>query len=280
MTKQKFTISVAMACATAFLMLTVCSDAVPYNHIYFAQNTNPGVDIDLEKLRAPRDARDLASLEKLIDADGKKWKGTDHASYLAYMYGACGEISSYDYPDRSKQAKLLTRYSTEVLDSGHLSLEQRSQFLEFLSYDSPDWDEVTWRHLRFQKANLWLDTWRQFATKMDPTFDATEVPMINIDPPAGSGVPSGSSPEAVKDPKLRAEYERRLAANQAKTTRITEQQYLRMNADQFYKEAENYLAHAYSKPPANSAELERLMSEKRIDPATRQRLLSEIKKTE
>jgi hypothetical protein len=276
MKKHKFTISVAIACVTAFLMQTVWSDAAPRHNIYFAQNPNPGVDIALEKLHAPRDARDLGSLEKVIDSDSQKWKGIDHVSYLAYMYGACGEISSYDYPDRSKQAKLLTRYSLEVLDSGHLSLEQRIRFLEFLSYDAPDWDEVTWRHLRFQKANLWLDTWTQFATSMDPTFDATEVPMINIDAPAGSRVPSGSSPDSVKDPKLRAEYERSLAANQARTARIVEQQYLRMNADQFYKEAENYLIHAYSKPPSNLAELERFLAEKQIDPAASARLLAKI----
>jgi len=148
--------------------------------------------------------------------------------------------------------------------------------LEFLGYDAPDWDVVTWRHLRFQKANLWLNTWRQFAASIDPNFDASEVPMINLEPPVGSMVPSGASPEALKDPKLRAEYERRLTDNQARTARIAQQQYLRMNANQFYKEAENYLVNAYSKPPSDSAELERLLIEKGVDSSTRSNLSKKV----
>jgi hypothetical protein len=277
MKKYPLTTFVTIACVTAILMLTICPNAAPYHHIYFAQGPDPGVEVDLEKLKAPRDARDLGSLENAIDSDSQKWKGTNHVSYLAYMYGACGEISSYDYSDRSRQARLLTRYSLEVLDSGNLSLDQSVRFLRFLTYDASDWDEVTWRHLRLQKANLWLDTWAQFATSLDPSFDPTEVPMINIAPPTDSGVPSGSSPESVKDPKLRAEYERSLADNQARTARIAEQQYLRMNADQFYKEAENYLVNAYSRPPSDSAELQRLLAEKQIDTAASARLLAKIK---
>jgi hypothetical protein len=278
MKKHKCILFLVMPCALAFLSVTRWSvAAAPYHKAHFVQGPNLNVDMDLEKLQVPRAARDLDSLANLIDVDSKKWKSTDSASYLAYMYGACGEISSYDYPDRAKQAKLLTRYSLEVLDSEHLSLEQRFRFLEFMGYDAPDWDEVTWRHLRFQKANLWLDTWKQFAVSVDPTFDGTEVPMINIDPPAGTSVPSGSSPEAVKDPKLRAEYEHSLAANLARTARINERQYLRMNAGQFYAEAEKYLVNAYSKAPTDSAELDHLLTRKRIDPATHARLLMKIR---
>jgi len=276
MNKYTFITAVGVVSAIACPVVIGWPGVALDHNLYFAQNLNPSVYIDLERLHAPRDARDLSSLEKVIDSDSQKWKSIDHVSYLAYMYRACGEISSYDYSDRSTQAKLLTRYSLEVLASGQLSREQRILFLGFLSYDAADWDEVTWRHLRFQKANLWLGTWAQFATSMDPTFDATEVPMINIEPPVGSMVPSGASPEDVKDPKLRAEYERRLADNQARSARIAEQQYLRMNANQFYSEAENYLVHAYSRPPSDSAELERLLIENGIDSSTRSSLLKKI----
>ena len=49
-----------------------------------------------------------------------------------------------------------------------------------------------------------------------------------------------------------------------------------MNADQFYKEVENYLVIAYSKPPSDSAELGRLLTEKGVDSSTRSSLLKKI----
>ena len=276
MKKRNFSNFKTFACATASFVASGYLQAVPCSNTHLTQNTGSPVDSDLEKVHAARDARDLDSLGKLVDSDSQKWKATDHSTFLAYMYSACGDLSSYEYPNGSKRAELLTKYSLEVLASGHLSLEDRVRFVEFLGYDSPDLEESSWRRVRSQKAELWLDTWRQLAESRDPKFDVTNVPMINVDPPPGSGVPAGASPESVKDPKLRADYKRILDRNRAKIERFNEQQYIRMNADRFYEEAERYLLNAYSKPPWDSAELERLLREKRIDPAVRIRLLKEV----
>ena len=151
----------------------------------------------------------------------------------------------------------------EALDSGHLCLEDQVRFVEFLAYDSTDLNELTWRTVRLQKTNIWLDTWRQISESRDEKFDAADVPMINIAPPAGSGLPSGASPEDVKDPKMRVEFGRSLAGNRTKIVRFNEQQFIRMNVSQFYEEAERYLVNAYSKPPSDPGELDRLLIEKR-----------------
>jgi hypothetical protein len=222
---NKLLISKIVNCTFIFAVMTSCPSTASCAKIdaLAQRDAVSEVDTDLAKLEAPRQAGDLDSLEKLIDSDLKKWRVLDQDLFLAYMYGACSEISSYAYNDRPKQAKLLTHYSLEFLGSGHLSLEDQVRFVEFLGYDAPDLDEVTWQHVRFRKATLWLDTWRHLSESRDPNFDPSDVPLINIAPPPESGLPSGVSSEDVKDPKLRAEYERRLASNRAKAVHFKEQ---------------------------------------------------------
>jgi hypothetical protein len=241
------------------------------------QNSRDELDTDLAKLDALRESRDLDSLETVINRESPKWKARDRQSFLAYMFGACGEISSYDYPDRSKQATLLTRYAISVLSSGPLSLEERVPFVEFLGLDPSKIDETAWKSLRQEKARFWLETWRLLSETRDLKFDPQDVPMINVAPPPGAGVPAGGSPTDIKDPKLRAEYERAIARNRAKIERFNEQHYVRTTADRFYEEAQRYLVNAYSRTPSDPLELERLLAEYIGDEAARNRVLEEVR---
>jgi len=238
------------------------------------------LDADLAKLDALRESRDLDSLETAINRDSLKWKARDRQPFLAYMFEACGEISSYDYSDKSKQATLLSRFAISVLSSGPLSLEERVPFVEFLGLDPVKIDETAWKRLRQEKASFWLETWRLLSEAQDPNFDLQDVPMINVAPPPGAGVPAGGSPSDIKDPALRAEYERAIALNRAKIARFNEQHYVRMTADKFYQDAQRYLINAYSRTPSNPTELERLLSVYVGDEAVRNRILEETRKAQ
>lgn len=238
------------------------------------------LDRDLAELDALRESRDLDSLEKAINHDSPKWKARDRQSFITYMFGACGEISSYDYSDKSKQATLLTRYAISVLSSGPLSLEERVPFVEFLGADPLNIDETEWKNLRQKKARLWLETWRLISEARDLKFDFQDVPMINVEPPPGAGVGAGGSPSDIKDLRLRAEYERAIALNRAKVERFNEQNYLRLTADRFYEHAQRYLVNAYSRTPSNPTELERLLSIYIADEAIRNRILEETRKAQ
>jgi hypothetical protein len=196
------------------------------------------------------------------------------------MFAACGQISSYDYPDRSKQATLLSRYAISVLSSGSLSLEERLPFVEFLGLDPSNIDETAWQNLRREKARLWLETWRLLSETQDPNFDFQDVPTINVAPPPGAGVPAGGSPSDIKDPRLRAEYEGAIALNRAKIKRFNEQHFVRMTADKFYEHAQRYLVNAYSRTPSNPMELGKLLSVYVGDEAVRNRILEETRRAQ
>jgi hypothetical protein len=102
--------------------------------------------------------------------------------------------------------------------------------------------------------------------------------LLNVAPPAGTGLPAGVAPEAIKDPKLRAEYETALAANAAKSRNYNDQQWLQLNAPSFFKEAENYVVNAYKKPPPNLPQLERLLSSSIPDEQARKRIMESVTK--
>jgi hypothetical protein len=114
------------------------------------------------------------------------------------------------------------------------------------------------------------------AGSIDPKFDFNDAGFMNVPTPAGSGMPAGISPESIKDPTLRAEYERAIAQNSAKRKRFNEQYWLKQNAVDFYKNVERYLVNAYSRPPADSAQLERLLSQYVDDNRVRARILEAV----
>jgi len=89
-------------------------------------------------------------------------------------------------------------------------------------------------------------------------------------------VPAGASPESIKNDKLRAEYERAIALNSEKIRRSNEQIWLKSNAPQFYQEVERYLVSAYSRPPADPAELERLLAQYVNDNEVRAQILQQV----
>jgi hypothetical protein len=48
---------------------------------------------------------------------------------------------------------------------------------------------------------------------LDPKFDERAPVFMNVTPPPGSGVDAGADPAAIKDPALRAQYEKAILAN-------------------------------------------------------------------
>ncbi len=243
-----------------------------------AQANNAELSADLEHLDSLASSRDLHAIEVTIDKQSAKWKERERSSYLAYMSKACSLVSSYNIGDMSDRASMLSRYAISALTSGDLTTEERVQFTEFLMFDPPTIKEEDWKPLREHKAALWLEARRGVMASIDPGFDIEDRPMLNVAAPLGSGVPSGSSPESIRDPKLRAEYEAAIAANFAKARRYNEQSWLKSNAPRFYEETERYLVNAYSRPPADLAGLERLLAKYVDDNGDRARIVAAVRK--
>lgn len=244
----------------------------------FAQNPDNGLSQDIAKLDSFLSNRDLAAVEVTVDEASVKWQARDRPSLIVYMLKACSLLSSYDIGDPSKRALLLSRYATYVLTSGDLTLRDQVLFASFLMFDPIVINEAAWRTLREQKAELWLAARQRVASSIDPTFDFGDLPFINVPTPKGSGARAGSPPESIKDPNLRAEYRATIARNSEKIERSNNQLWLKRNAPDFYQNVERYLVNAYSRPPSNYAELERLLARYVDDNGVRARILEDVRK--
>jgi len=78
------------------------------------------------------------------------------------------------------------------------------------------------RALRDAKFQLMLAALQKVDAADDKSFDPNDLPMVNIGPPRGRDgrtYDSGISPDSIKDPVVREEYKRMLAANAAKAAR-------------------------------------------------------------
>jgi hypothetical protein len=232
---------------------------------------------DITKLDSFLSDQNLDSFEATVDIESAKWRTRDQRSFNKYMFKACSLISSYAIGDISKRAEALSRYAMSVLSAGDLPLRENVEFVEFLMLDPLTIDGAKWKTLREQKAQVWLTAWRRVEDSIDPKFNFDDWPLLNVQAPPGSGVPSGASPDSIKDEKLRAEYERAIAENSAKSLKYNDQYWLKRNAQRFYDEAERYLINAYARPPADYSQLEGLLTRYVDDKAVRTRILDGVR---
>jgi len=78
-------------------------------------------------------------------------------------------------------------------------------------------DSIVWKEQRRAKLELWLKALGKLDRMMDPKFNPNDVPSINIAPSSSSiAYDSGIAPSAIKDPKVRAEYEQAIKLNAEK----------------------------------------------------------------
>lgn len=272
--------SVLLIKALLFVALTCCIGSSHSTQVFAQEQQDSQLDADTAKLDLLRSSNNLNEMRTQIDLDSAKWRSSDRNAFLVYMYRACGELSSYDIGDTSQRALSLGQYSISVLRSGDLPLPQYVQFVEFLGFDPPVIDQADWEVLRRQKAQFWLKAWRRVTQATDPKVDLDDRPLLNVAPPLSTGLPAGISPASIKNPRVRTEYEKAIAQNNAKAQRCSEQSWLRLNGSSVYEEMEHYLVNAYSRPPSNLSELQRLLSEFIEDASVRDRLLEEVRKSE
>lgn len=256
----------------------------PRDLVVSSDRANIGSDVefqrDLSELDSLRQSGDLDSLERTINRDSLKWMRRDQKQFVQYMFKSCSTLSSYDIGNISKRASLLSRYAILVLEGEDLTLEENAQFAEFLVFDPPEIDQQVWKTLREQKARLLLAAWHRVAGSIDPTFDFADRPFLNVAAPPASGMPAGVDPEAITDPKLRAEYERAIVENAAQIRRSNKQIHLKQTAPRFFAEVQRYLVSAYSRSPMNLPELDGLLTEYLCDPVVHKRVLDEVRKSQ
>lgn len=112
--------------------------------------------------------------------------------------------------------------------------------------------------LRTDSLHLWLYLIQLIDHYLDPNFNPNDVPEQLVQPPPTSeGVVyrPGVDPALIDDPKMRIQYEKAIAANEAKTNHYVLQIKLRRLDERITPRAEKFIQNFYTSDPCDQEEL-------------------------
>jgi hypothetical protein len=163
-------------------------------------------------------------------------------------------------------------------------IEQHLRILLFLlrdrAYERGQLKPQEWAELRASKTGLLLRGWQRLEEEMNRPVLVDGPFFLNVQPPReAGGLPAGVSPLAVKDPEMRAAYEKSLAMNRARTEAWCERVKIERLAELFQPLVEKYVVQAYGRPPLATEELDQLLRKHLKDEALKSRILRRASET-
>ncbi|MDD5033745.1 MAG: hypothetical protein PHE55_03225 [Methylococcaceae bacterium] len=111
--------------------------------------------------------------------------------------------------------------------------------------------------LRTTTLSLWLRLIQLLERFSDPRFDVKDVPVLGVQPPPTPGgvvYPPGADPALIEDPVARAEYEKAITTNRAKTEQYRLQVHLHRLDEPITQRAEAFIRDAYTFTPSDREE--------------------------
>lgn len=238
------------------------------------------VQSDVDRLIALR-SHPLDEVVVLANQLETKWRGSDWNLYARIMTYVCSEISNRGL-NETRVREQSEHFARVALSHSNMYLwEHEATLVGSLGYQRSSDNVDMWLRDRREKTELWLHALRRLEREVDTSFDVHDsknLPSMRVFPPVETGLPAGSPPSAIKDPRLRAKYEAAIANNQRKSQLVEQQLSLQLHGPSFKTRAERWLVQAYSQGPARSGELKRLLDVYLRDPQVRQRILSEVEK--
>ncbi len=231
------------------------------------------------RIQGLREARDMNGLVALADELDRQQAQFDAAQYADLMLEVSSSLASYDFKD-DRQYSFAPKYAASALkNADSIPLETEIRLVLYVQGDLTalhDTSTEEWSRERSNRARYWFHAWQRLEAEIDRGFDFNQRPLLHVMPPAGANphIP-GISPAAIKDPKLRAEYEAAIAANNQKIENYNKQHQLKQLEQLFTTRAEAYIVSLYSTPPANTDELRQYLNTYLLDQQVRERMLSQ-----
>jgi len=235
----------------------------------------------LEKSFKPGPINDLKEYEKFCDEIQERWKNRNKEHYGRLMLEVCKPLSSGRLKG-DRRYEVARKYALSALTHANdISLETELQLtghVVTLMYtpNSPKGEDFA--QLRKKDVEIRLHAWKRLIDAIDPNWDPNDKPVRNVAPPTETGLPSGVTPEAIKDSKLRAEYKQAIDKNRKKAEKYLKQSKMRDWLKSYPKSAERDIILAYSEPPFNLEELRQYLEKYIVDKKTRARILDSVKK--
>jgi len=229
-----------------------------------------------ERLEPLRYSRDLDRLQKTVqDLEGEVRKeGAEH--HFRFLLHASDVLSTHDFGDFARQTLLAHKYADAALASiPAMPLEEEFQALVHLQDDFEDTQAPQqWPDKRRRRVTRWLQALRRLDQETDPNFDIKDLPALNPPAPPGLKAFPGADPSAVRNPLRRKQYEKMLQKYRDKANTFGIQVKLRELHTRFVPLAIEYISPAYSRPPANFAELELRLKQSKVGPERQKKILS------
>lgn len=250
---------------------------------------------DMAQVRAIGKSTELANLQKRGVELERKWFSRNKEDYGYMILEICGSFSSYRFKD-DRQYDLARQFAILALEkSGKLQAKDKipievelklvTGHLQSLYKFREESKKTDWSSRRNSLAKLYLHAWDRLEKAIDPNFDPDEVLPGWPRPSAYDGIWSpGMSPEAIKDPRVRAEYRSALEEFWRKQRRYTEQRRLRRLMKTYLPRLQKDLLRLYSGPLFDSKELETEALQQDlqghiVDKKTKDRILDTMKKS-
>jgi len=231
----------------------------------------------------------MGQLETMGQEVEKNWADRNIEKYGRLMFKLSVEISGMDVPAETRNyiAQGLALRALEKADKMPLGVHCDLLGMVGINVgkDGKPLKGNDWAELRKRLATLQLVGWQRIEKTIDESWNPDDWPVLNVLPPSGVEGPPGMDPEDIKDPKLRAEYEAAIEANNQKIARYS-LQYQARNIQAYWVPAtERFLVEVYMAVPDGSnpdgfKELEALLNTYVADEAKRARILDAVKKGE
>lgn len=236
-------------------------------------------------------SKNLNALANLVEEIQNKWSKKDKRMYGALMVNTLHSWeSAYRRADKKPPMNIIRQYANQVLSTydpnkpDNISIETEFALVSILHgeyiYMKGERTDEEWASYRRKGAERFLRAWKRLENAIDDDWDPNDIPEANVSPPKGIGIPGipGMSPELIKDPVLRAEYEKAIEKNREKIEIRNEQLKLRNTNNRYHRILEKYLVSTYSIPPYANEELSKYVNGYTADEKTRSRILDAVKK--
>ncbi|MFH1968805.1 MAG: hypothetical protein ABIJ53_00645 [Verrucomicrobiota bacterium] len=238
--------------------------------------------VSLSEFLSPGKTNDLKTFENLADDLDKKWSDRNREYHARLLLEICEPLSSGSIND-DRRYGIARKYALSALDKPDmiplpLELELIGHVMTPIGISNAS-NTNDFSQLRKEDVAIRLHAWRRLINAIDPKWDPDEFimgPNMILSPGVQDG---GTSPDAIKDPRLRAEYEAAIQRNRQKSERHAEQYKLQDWLKRYPKRAEKYIVQAYSQPPFNLEELRQALDIYLTDKETKARILDAVEKS-
>ena len=246
---------------------------------------HPDYQLDVQRVKffspaygAFRGRNRLDRLEQEAEALLQKWVAKEILLYYGLTVEVCNVLSSGGLGDSIREDKMMIEYARRALAKSReqhtpeIPLNAELRLLRKI-VGEPEYFEgklsgAAWATHRAEKMALFARGFQRLEAEIDEDHDFSKVLYMNPPfPPGmtealrngkieGGSIRSGMAPSAIKDPKLRAEYEKLIVEYRREVAERSRQIILRKFSKSFSRWIGRHTVFVYLIPPHNESEME------------------------